>query len=332
MDKLLLEVKDLQTEFRLAQGTVHAVNGVSFTVTEGEVLGIVGESGCGKSVTALSIMRLIEHPGYIIGGEVLLHLKDEIIDVVKVHPNDMQNIRGVQMSMIFQDPMTSLNPVLNIGYQITEPLKIHRHMSEKEASDYAVKLLDRVGIPAARLRVKDYPHQFSGGMRQRVMIAIAVACAPKLLIADEPTTALDVTIQAQIIDLLRELKDELGTAVIIITHDLGVVAEMADQVAVMYAGHVVENGLALEIYNNPQHPYTKALMGSIPRLKNWPDRLVTIDGAPPSLTGAAVGCPFEPRCIVRLERCKVDNPELIETYPGHSCACWVAQGEVQAHA
>jgi oligopeptide/dipeptide ABC transporter ATP-binding protein len=332
MIKPLLEVKGLKTEFRLAQGTVHAVNEVTFTVNEGEVLGIVGESGCGKSVTALSIMRLIEHPGYIVGGQILLHDGDNTIDITKKSQGDMVNIRGVKMSMIFQDPMTSLNPVLNIGYQIMEPLKLHRHMSDKEATDYAVKLLERVGIPEARLRLKEFPHQFSGGMRQRVMIAIAVACTPALLIADEPTTALDVTIQAQIIDLIRDLKDELGTAVMIITHDLGVIAEMADHVAVMYAGHIVEIGPSEEIYEYPQHPYTRALMGSIPRLKNWPDRLTTIEGAPPSLTQVSVGCPFEPRCSLRVERCAIENPLLLETFKGHSCACWVAQEGVREHA
>ncbi len=332
MNKPLLEVKDLKTEFRLAQGTVHAVNGVSFTVNEGEVLGIVGESGCGKSVTALSIMRLIEPPGYIIGGEILLHDGDHTIDIAKKSMGEMIHIRGVKMSMIFQDPMTSLNPVLNIGYQIMEPLRLHKHMSDKDATDYAVKLLERVGIPEPRLRLKEYPHQFSGGMRQRVMIAIAAACTPKLLIADEPTTALDVTIQAQIIDLISELRAELGTSVIIITHDLGVIAEMADQVAVMYAGYVVENGPSEEIYENPQHPYTQALMGSIPRLRNWPDRLTTIEGAPPSLTEVAVGCPFEPRCSLRVERCAVENPALLETYKGHTAACWVAQEGVHEHA
>jgi oligopeptide transport system ATP-binding protein len=331
MQKPLLEVKGLKTEFQLAQGTVHAVNGISFTVDEGEVLGIVGESGCGKSVTALSIMRLIEKPGYIVGGEILLHDGDKTIDIARKSMGEMVNIRGVKMSMIFQDPMTSLNPVLNIGYQIMEPLKLHRRMSDREATDFAIKLLERVGIPAASLRLKEYPHQFSGGMRQRVMIAIAVACNPRLLIADEPTTALDVTIQAQIIDLIRELKDELGTSVIIITHDLGVIAEMADQVAVMYAGYIIENGPSDDLYEYPQHPYTRALMGSIPRLRNWPDRLTTIEGAPPSLTSLAVGCPFEPRCSLRVERCALENPSLLEVGQQHTCACWVAQEGVRQH-
>ena len=332
MKNTLLEVKGLKTEFRLAQATVHAVNGVSFTLDEGDVLGIVGESGCGKSVTALSIMRLIDVPGFIVGGEILLHDGEQTIDIVKKSQTDMVNIRGVKMSMIFQDPMTSLNPVLNIGYQIMEPLKLHRHMGNEEATDYAIKLLERVGVQDARSRLHDWPHKFSGGMRQRVMIAMAVACNPRILIADEPTTALDVTIQAQIIDLIRELKEEMGTAVIIITHDLGVIAEMADHVGVMYAGYMVENAPAVDIFEYPQHPYTKALMGSIPRLRKWTNRLVNIDGMPPSLTGNTVGCPFEPRCSQRIERCAVENPLPIELFKGHTCACWIAQEGVRAHA
>jgi oligopeptide/dipeptide ABC transporter ATP-binding protein len=321
----LLEVKGLKTEFKLSQGIVHAVNGASFTLHEGEVLGIVGESGCGKSVTALSIMRLIEIPGRIKAGEVLFHSKNETVDLLKLSNGQMRRVRGNKISMIFQDPMTSLNPVLTIGYQIMEPLKLHRGLSESQAREAAVKLLDRVGIPEAAQRLKEYPHQFSGGMRQRVMIAIAVACSPKLLIADEPTTALDVTIQAQIIDLINELKDEFSTAVIIITHDLGVVAEIADQVAVMYAGHIVENSTVRAIYETPQHPYTKALMGSVPRLRYWPDRLVTIEGTPPSLTQEIIACPFQPRCSQRISRCETENPPLIEISPGHTCACWAVQ-------
>jgi len=321
----LLEVKSLVTEFKLSQGIVHAVNGVSFTLHEGEVLGIVGESGCGKSVTALSIMRLIDIPGKIKKGEVWLRSKTDDINLLKLSRKQMERVRGNKISMIFQDPMTSLNPVLTIGYQIMEPLKIHRGLSESQARETTVKLLDRVGIPEAHLRLKDYPHQFSGGMRQRVMIAMAVACSPQLLIADEPTTALDVTIQAQIIDLINELKDEFDTAVIIITHDLGVVAEIADQVVVMYAGYIVENSSVRAIYETPQHPYTKALMGSVPRLRYWPERLTTIEGAPPSLTTEIIGCPFQPRCSLRISRCEIENPSLAEITPGHTCACWVAQ-------
>ncbi len=334
MNNPLLEVKDLKTQFKLSKGTVFAVNGVSLTVHEGEVLGIVGESGCGKSVTALSIMRLIEKPGEIVNGQVLLHnKKGEAANLLKLDEGEMEHIRGNDISMIFQDPMTSLNPVYSIGFQIMEPLKQHRHMDEKAARDYAIKLLQRVGIPEAALRLKEYPHRFSGGMRQRVMVAMAVACTPRLLIADEPTTSLDVTIQAQILDLLRELKEEIGTSVIIITHDLGVIAEMADQVAVMYAGLVVENGTVRDIFHSPQHPYTQALMSSIPRLRTMTDTLATIEGAPPSLTKEVANCPFEPRCKLRIDRCVEEKPELLQLSSGHWCACWVAQQEgVQSHA
>jgi oligopeptide/dipeptide ABC transporter ATP-binding protein len=328
MSNPLLEVTDLKTEFRLSQRTVHAVNGISFRVGEGEVLGIVGESGCGKSVTALSVMRLIDTPGRIVGGEALLHENGKITDLLSLPAGEMEHVRGNKISMIFQDPMTSLNPVLNIGFQLMEPLKLHRSMSNAQAKKEAIRLLERVGISEADLRLKDYPHQFSGGMRQRVMVAMAVACQPKLLIADEPSTALDVTIQAQIIELINELKQEINTAVIIITHDLGVVAAMADRVAVMYAGNIVETGPVETIFDMPSHPYTQALMGSIPRLRYWPERLTTIEGAPPSLTEEIMGCPFAPRCIDRIEHCEVKNPALLEissSAAGHTCACWVAQ-------
>ncbi len=327
MTKPLLEVKGLKTEFRLSQRVVHAVNGISFTVNEGEVMGIVGESGCGKSVTALSIMRLIDLPGRIIAGEVILHDEKVDTDLLSLTTSQMEHVRGNKISMIFQDPMTSLNPVLTIGYQLMEPLRFHRSMNNAQAKDEAIKLLERVGIPEAPLRFKEYPHQFSGGMRQRVMAAMAIACRPKLLIADEPTTALDVTIQAQIIDLINELKNELGTSVIIITHDLGVIAGMANRVTVMYAGNIVESGAVLNVYDTPLHPYTKALMGSVPRLRNWPDRLTTIEGAPPSLTQVLPGCPFMVRCAYRIPRCETENPPLTEISPGHSAACWVAQAE-----
>ena len=320
----LLEVNDLKTEFRLARGVVHAVNGISFKLGEGQVLGIVGESGSGKSVTALSILRLIEAPGRIVNGEILLHDDNKSIDLMTLSPAELENVRGNKISMIFQDPMTSLNPVLSVGYQLTEPLKQHRGMGEAAAKDAAAKLLARVGIPQPALRLKDYPHQFSGGMRQRVMIAMALACQPRLLIADEPTTALDVTIQAQIVDLINELRDDFHTSVIIITHDLGVVASMADQVAVMYAGHIVEHGSVADIFKAPKHPYTQALLGAVPRLHNWPERLTTIDGAPPSLTVDIVGCPFYPRCPVHVDRCLAENPPLMEMAPSHTAACWVA--------
>jgi oligopeptide/dipeptide ABC transporter ATP-binding protein len=325
MNQPLLEVNHLKTEFRLSQRTVYAVNDISFNIGEQEVLGIVGESGCGKSVTALSIMRLIDSPGRIVGGEVLLHDDGKSTNLLSLSLSGMEHIRGNKISMIFQDPMTSLNPVLSIGYQLVEPLRQHRHMSEKQANKEAIKLLDRVGIPEAQQRMKDYPHQFSGGMRQRVMAAMAIACSPKLLIADEPTTALDVTIQAQIIALINELKNEFRTSVMIITHDLGVIAGMANRVAVMYAGKIVENGPVIDIFSNPQHPYTQALMGSIPRLRYWPERLTTIEGAPPSLTQQITGCPFRPRCIHRIDRCETENPSLCEVSPGHTNACWVAQ-------
>ncbi len=332
MNKPLLTVKDLQTEFKLSRGVVHAVNGVSFSLAEGEVLGIVGESGSGKSVTALSILRLIEVPGRIVAGEILLQDEKGVVDLMALSPAELEHIRGNKISMIFQDPMTSLNPVLSVGYQLTEPLKQHRGMNDAQAKDEAIKLLARVGIPQAHLRIKDYPHQFSGGMRQRVMIAMALACRPKLLIADEPTTALDVTIQAQIVDLINELKNDAQTAVIIITHDLGVIASMADHVAVMYAGHIVELGPVRDIFNAPRHPYTQALLGAVPRLHHWPDRLTTIDGAPPSLTVDIVGCPFYPRCAVHVPQCQTDNPLLIELTNGHSAACWVAHNAAEVPA
>ena len=329
MNKPLLEVIDLKTEFRLSRGVVHAVNGVSFELAEGQVLGIVGESGSGKSVTALSILRLIENPGRIVSGQILLHEDEGTVDLMDLTPRQLEDVRGNKISMIFQDPMTSLNPVLSVGYQLMEPLKHHRGMSESQARSAAIKLLERVGIPQASLRIKDYPHQFSGGMRQRVMIAMALACRARLLIADEPTTALDVTIQAQIVDLINELKDEIQASVIIITHDLGVIAGMADQVAVMYAGHIVEHGPVRDIFNSAQHPYTQALLGAVPRLHYWPDRLTTIDGAPPSLTLEIVGCPFYPRCPVHRQHCLEENPPLAEIASGHSAACWVAQAMAQ---
>ncbi|MEP7358608.1 MAG: ABC transporter ATP-binding protein, partial [Anaerolineales bacterium] len=282
--------------------------------------------GCGKSVTALSLMRLIKPPGYITGGEVLLHDGERAVDLLQIPDDELGKIRGNKISMVFQDPMTSLNPVLTVGFQIIEPLKIHRGLGEAAAAKVARELLERVGIPEAGRRLKQYPHQFSGGMRQRVMIAIAVACSPRLIIADEPTTALDVTIQAQILDLLRDLNESSGTSVIVITHDLGVVAELADQVAVMYAGKIVEYGPVDEIYSNPKHPYTIALLSSIPLLSAVPDRLTTIEGAPPSLMGSVPpGCPFAPRCQSRIPLCVEETPDLLQISPGHYSACWVAQ-------
>ncbi len=322
----LLEVKHLTTEFVLNAGVVHAVNDVSFEVAQGEVLGIVGESGCGKSVTALSLMRLIQAPGRIATGEVILHDGGSQQDILKLNAADLGKVRGNKIAMVFQDPMTSLNPVLTVGFQLVEPLKIHRAMSEPEARAYAAKLLEQVGIPEAQRRLKQYPHEFSGGMRQRVMIAVALACSPKLIIADEPTTALDVTIQAQILDILRDLNESAGTSVIIITHDLGVVAEMANHVAVMYAGRIVEYGSVDEIFTSPKHPYTIALMSSIPVLGSMPNRLTTIEGAPPSLMGdRPPGCQFAPRCQAQIPQCLVEDPALIPIAAGHLAACWVAQ-------
>ena len=321
----LLNVKDLQVRFCLSERTVYAVNDVSFTIDEGLVLGLVGESGCGKSVTSLSIMRLIREPGQIAGGQVLLTDDAGTRDLLALSEQEMEHVRGNQISMIFQDPMTSLNPVLTIGYQLMEPLKLHRGMSSSQARDTAIKLLDRVGIPEAEGRLKEYAHQYSGGMRQRVMIAMAVACNPKLLIADEPSTSLDVTIQAQILDLLRELQQELNTAVIIITHNLGVIAELAEKVAVMYAGTIVESGPVAEIFDAPLHPYTRALIYSIPPLRSRPKRLATIDGAPPQVLSELVGCPFEPRCRYRIDRCTSERPMPVALAPGHTCACWVAR-------
>ena len=321
----LLEIKDLNVRFYLSERTVYAVNGLSLTVNEGQVVGLVGESGCGKSVTSLSIMRLVREPGAIEGGEIVLHDEQGSRDLLKLSQSEMERVRGNRISMIFQDPMTSLNPVLTVGYQLMEPLKLHRNMSTEQAREAAVQLLERVGIPEAEGRLKEHPYQFSGGMRQRVMIAMAVACNPKLLIADEPSTALDVTIQAQILDLLRELQRELNTAVIIITHNLGVIAELAQQVAVMYAGTVVENGPVEAIFDSARHPYTRALMYSIPPLRTRPKRLATIEGAPPQVLSELVGCPFAPRCAYRIERCTRERPALLELTPGHASACWVAQ-------
>jgi oligopeptide transport system ATP-binding protein len=322
MSKTLLEVENLQTEFSGKK----AVKGVSFSIDEGEVLGIVGESGSGKSVSALSIMRLIERPGEISDGKVIFHDEGKEIDLLKLSEKELEKILGNRISMIFQDPMTSLNPVLSIGYQLAETLRVHRGSSKKEAKAEAVNLLKRVGIVNASERINHYPHEFSGGMRQRVMIAMAIACQPKLLIADEPTTALDVTIQAQIINLLRQLKREFGMSIIIITHDLGVVAQIADRIAVMYAGRIVENAPVKTIFEHPQHPYTKALIASIPRLHEQPERLQTIEGAPPRIqTEEPHGCAFQPRCAYSQNVCIEKRPELDEIRAKHFAACWLTQ-------
>ena len=319
----LLEVKDLRTHFFTMDGVVKAVDGVSYDLEEGETLGLVGESGCGKSVSALSVMRLIPNPpGRIVGGEIILDGED----ILKVNMEDMRDIRGAKISMVFQEPMTSLNPVLTVERQLTETLQLHMGMSKDEARKEGVNLLSRVGIPDPEGRIKQYPHQFSGGMRQRVMIAMALSCNPRLIIADEPTTALDVTIQAQILDLMKSLTTEFGVALIVITHNLGVVARYADRVNIMYAGKVIERGNALEIYANPRHPYTVGLLRSVPRL-DLPRRakLDPIEGQPPDLINLPTGCSFRARCRWAVDKCATDEPVLTETNEGHLSACWRAE-------
>ena len=316
----LLEVRDLVTHFFTRDGVVKAVDGISYGIEEGEVLGIVGESGCGKSVHALSIMRLVANPpGRIVDGEILF----EGEDLLKVDDREMRHIRGNRIAMVFQEPMTSLNPVLTIGRQLTETLELHQNMGKEQANERAAELLHTVGIPDAERKLADYPHQFSGGMRQRVMIAMALSCNPKLIIADEPTTALDVTIQAQILELMQDLAKAFGTAMIIITHNLGVVARYADRVNIMYAGKVIERGNAEEIYSNPRHPYTVGLLRSVPRL-DLPRRakLDPIEGQPPDLINLPVGCSFQARCRWAIDKCATDSPELMDTGDGHLSACW----------
>ena len=316
----LLQVKDLKTHFFTMDGIVKAVDGITYDVEEGETLGLVGESGCGKSVSALSLMRLIaDPPGKIVGGEVLLDGED----ILKVNMDDMRRIRGAKVAMVFQEPMTSLNPVLTVERQLTETLQLHKGMGKVASRREAVGLLSRVGIPDPESRVKQYPHQFSGGMRQRVMIAMALSCSPKLIIADEPTTALDVTIQAQILELMKALTTEFGVALIVITHNLGVVARYADRVNIMYAGKIIERGTALEIYSNPRHPYTVGLLRSVPRL-DLPRRakLDPIQGQPPDLVNLPDGCSFRARCRWAVDKCATDTPVLAETGQNHLAACW----------
>jgi oligopeptide transport system ATP-binding protein len=317
----ILDVNDLRTRFHIPEGVVYAVNGVSFHLADGETLAVVGESGCGKSVTMLSILGLIPiPPGEIISGSALYLGQD----LLKKSEAEMEHIRGKEIAMIFQDPMTSLNPVLNIGKQISESLSTHLAISLDEAKARTVEILERVGIPDPKQRLGDYPHQFSGGMRQRVMIAMALACNPTLLIADEPTTALDVTIQAQIVELMINLRDQFGMALIWITHDLGVVAGLADRVMVLYAGFVVEEASVEELYNNPRHPYTQALMAALPRVdRRRSHRLKSIPGAPPSLLVEPAGCPFAQRCEHVIDRCRKENPPLVPIGLGHKTACWV---------
>ena len=319
MAEKLLELQDLKTYFFTEDGTVPAVDGVTFGVDRGGSLGVVGESGCGKSVTALSIMRLIpQPPGKIVGGKILFNGED----LVQKKESEMRRIRGNEISMIFQEPMTSLNPVFTVGDQIMEAIILHQKLSKKEARERAIEMLRLVGIPDPHRRVDEYPHQMSGGMRQRVMIAMALSCNPKLLIADEPTTALDVTIQAQILDLMRRLREEVGAAIILITHDLGVVAELVEDVVVMYAGKVVEKTDVRRIFANPSHPYTEGLLASIPKLNEERDRLPAIEGVVPSPYNMPSGCRFHPRCPLAREICKVQQPPLMEVEPGHWAACW----------
>ncbi|HEY5640538.1 MAG TPA: ABC transporter ATP-binding protein [Dehalococcoidia bacterium] len=316
----LLKVEDLHTQFFTEDGVVNAVNGVSYDVMPGEILGLVGESGCGKTVSALSILRLIPSPpGKISSGKI----EFEGEDILKMNEDQIRHIRGNKIGMIFQEPMTSLNPVLTIGRQLTETLELHLNMDGQAATQRAIELLEMVGIPEAKSRINDYPHQFSGGMRQRVMIAMALSCNPKLLLADEPTTALDVTIQAQILELLTRLTRELGTSVIIITHNLGVVARYADRVNVMYAGRVIESASAVELYHNPRHPYTLGLLRSVPRLDQAQKaKLDPIEGMPPDLIGMGAGCSFQPRCRFAVERCEKETPPLVDVGSEHHAACW----------
>lgn len=321
MSRRILEVNNLVTRFFTNEGTVHAVNGVSFHVNEGETLGIVGESGCGKSVSVLSVMRLLPQPPAKISSESVYFIDN---DLSEASEEEMRRVRGSQIAMIFQDPMTSLNPVLTVGFQIMEPLLLHLGMNKEQAQERATELLDLVGIPEARERLDDYPHQFSGGMRQRAMIAMALSCTPALIIADEPTTALDVTIQAQIVELVKRLRDQLGLALIWITHDLGVIAGLADRVTVMYAGFMVELAPIEKVYGDTRHPYTIALLRSLPRLDGSPgEKLASIDGFPPELYELPPGCPFAPRCEHVKEICWQQNPSLEEVAPEHLIACWV---------
>jgi len=321
MPETLLDVQGLEVQFRTPDGTVFAVNGVSFDLKEGETLGVVGESGCGKSVTMLSVMRLIASPpGKITAGKAFLRGQD----LLSMSTEEIRHVRGAQIAMIFQDPMTSLNPVLTIGRQLTEPLQLHLGMTKAQAETRAAELLEMVGIPNAKDRLKDYPHQYSGGMRQRVMIAMALACNPQILIADEPTTALDVTIQAQIVELVKRLRDEIGMAIIWITHDLGVVAGLAQRVLVMYGGYIVEESTIKDLYANPSHPYTIGLLGSLPRLDETErQRLFSIEGIPPVLYQKPQVCPFAPRCKWAIDRCWKENPMLTQVAPEHKVACWV---------
>ena len=321
----VLQVRDLSTHFHTQDGVVKAVEHVSYEVAKGEVIALVGESGCGKTVSALSIVRLIqEPPGRIVSGQVIFNGTD----LLKLSRQAVRKVRGSQIAMIFQEPMTSLNPVLTIRRQMTEALEIHRGMKRQEALDEAIRLLERVGITQAERRIKDYPHNFSGGMRQRVMMAMAISCQPQVIIADEPTTAVDVTIQAQLLEMLHNITKDLDTAVILITHNLGIVARYARRVYVMYAGRIVEHGSAQAVYHDPRHPYTEGLLCSVPRLDEPRCvRLVPIEGQPPDLIAPPPGCQFHPRCSQAQDQCKEGTLELVEVAPGHYTACRMARKE-----
>ena len=319
MSDPLLRLSNLQTHFFTEEGVVRAVDGVDFEIYGGETLGVVGESGCGKSVTALSIMRLIpDPPGKIVGGEIIF----EGQNLLEKSDSEMRRIRGNDISMIFQEPMTSLNPVYTVGDQIAEAIELHQKKKKKEALELAVEMLKKVGIPLPEQRVHEYPHQLSGGMRQRVMIAMALSCNPRILLADEPTTALDVTIQAQILELMKELRDDFGTAIMMITHDLGVIAEVCDRVVVMYAGKVVEYAEVKTLFKKPQHPYTWGLMNSIPKLTEQKKRLMTIEGVVPDADKIPEGCSFHPRCQFADDKCRDHEPEIQETESEHYVRCW----------
>jgi len=333
---LILRVSGLKTSFFTSEGTFQAVGGIDFEVKKGKVLGLVGESGCGKTVTALSVMRLVpDPPGRIVAGKILF----QGTDLLTLTEKEMQSIRGKRIAMIFQEPMTSLNPVFTVGNQIMEMLRLHLAMNKREALERTIELLTQVGIPSPDQRVKEYPHQLSGGMRQRVMIAMAISCHPDLIFADEPTTALDVTIQAQILSLLKHLREELGMAMVLISHDLGVIAEVADEVAIMYAGRIVEYTSKEELFANPLHPYTQGLLASLPRFdlpdatpsgqagrdRKTRERLKAISGMVPRLSDLPSGCTFHPRCPVAIEVCQKEEPELLEVSPGHKVRCWLAQ-------
>ena len=318
-NNFVLQVEDLHTQFRTRWGTVKAVDGVSFNLRRGETLGIVGESGCGKSVTMLSLMRLVPSPpGRIVSGKIVLDGED----LLELPEHEMTKVRGSKIALIIQDPMTSLNPVFSIGNQVSEAIRIHQDVPKKTILEKAIEVLRKVNIPAAESRVRDYPHQMSGGMRQRVVGAIAISCEPLVLIADEPTTSLDATIQAQYLKLLKDVQQESGVSLIFITHDFGIVAKMCDRVAVMYAGKIVETGNVRDIFNNPSHPYTEALLASIPKMEEDVDRLYSIEGQPPPLHGLPPGCSFADRCPYVMDRCRQEYPAQLPVAPGHLAACW----------